>query len=137
MKNKENACYSAFICNFYAMRADCRTETVLVSDNEFVEQTEKVLYVYSLSYVFLQGKIKIIKVVILSYLIVNMINWDLNKTLDMLTFPLLIFHRVLTCQKNSLCWNTYGNTNHIEMIITIEVKKTFSTKIHRPGDTTI
>ena len=48
------------------MRADCRTETLLVSDNEFVEQKENVLYVYSLSYVFLQGKIKIIQVVILS-----------------------------------------------------------------------
>ena len=66
MKNKKSACYSDFICNFYAMRADCRTEILLVSDNEFVEQKEKVLYVYSLSYVFLQGKIKIIQVVILS-----------------------------------------------------------------------
>ena len=66
MKNKKSACYSALICNFYAMRADCRTETLLVSDNEFVEQKENVLYVYSLSYVFLQGKIKIIQVVILS-----------------------------------------------------------------------
>ena len=64
-----------------------------------------------------------------------MINWDLNKTLDMLTFPVLIFHRVLTCHKNS--FHTYGNINHIEMIIAKDFKNTFSTKIHRPGDTTI